>query len=160
MNLNPKIRRATDFQSVINYLLNLNPHKKIDKSLIAARMGVRPDTLQRHLSGIISSDADFARDLIRAMAEVDQDICLELLQFFTPEGFSILKDDLVEAPLFNTGTLQDLTLELSATIGRLQNNLLPIIKSGLVDIDNYRVIRGQIAFLKTIASEIQKKLEA
>ena len=158
MNLNPNVPYASDFQSVLNYLVNFVPgSKRPDKKVLAAEMDLKTDTLQRHCNGTIRSDADFARDIIRAAAGRYPDIALELLSFFVPEGFRVVREGQVRP-----GTAEDLQeqqLDLSRLVGRIQELVKDAKADGRIDHTEHKTISRKIAALKQVAAELDERLK-
>jgi len=122
MNLNPNVPYASDFQSVMNYLINFAPGpKRPDKKALAAALELKTDTLQRHCNGTIRSDADFARDVIRAAAAEYPDMALALVSFFIPDGFRVIREGQVKPG--SPEDLREQQLDLSRLVGRIQDRI-------------------------------------
>jgi len=158
MNLNPNVPYASDFQSVLNYLINFVPgQKRPDKKVLAAEMDLKTDTLQRHCNGTIRSDADFARDMIRAASGRYPDIALELLSFFLPDGFRIVREGQVRGG--SPQDLQEQQLDLSRLVGRIQELVKEAKADGKIDTSEHRDISRKIAALKQVAAELDERLK-
>jgi hypothetical protein len=155
LNLNPSVPFASDFQSVVNYLLNFAPsNKRPDKKFLAAEIELKADTLQRHCNGTIRSDADFARDLIRALAKFSPEITLELISFFLPEGFRVVRDEDV------VGESQESKLtHLSILVGKVQERTSAAYEDGKITKAEHRDISRLAGELKRKATEIEEKVK-
>jgi len=155
MNDNPNIQNASDFQSVINYLLNYAPfNKRPDKKILAAEMELKPDTLQKHCSGRIGSDADFARDLIRAASISTPDLALELIAFFLPEGFRVVRDEDVKSES-HEAKLTD----LSIIVGKVQERTSAAYKDKRITRAEHRDICRLACALKRKATEVEERVK-
>ena len=158
MNLNPNVPYASDFQSVLNYLVNFVPgQKRPDKKVLAAEMDLKTDTLQRHCNGTIRSDADFSRDLIRATAGRYPDIAVALLPFFVPDGFRIVREDQVREG--SPQDLQEQQLNLSRLVGRIQEQVKEAKADGKITHTEHKAISRKIAALKQVAAELDERLK-
>jgi hypothetical protein len=155
MNLNPNIQSASDFQSVINYLLNFAPYnKRPDKKALAAEMELKTDTIQKHCSGRIRSDADFARDLIRAASISSPSMALELIGFFLPEGFRVVRDRDIK-----TGSHEAKLTDLSIIVGKVQERTSAAYKDNKITRAEHRDICRLACELKRKATEIEEKVK-
>lgn len=158
MNCNPNVPHASDFQSILNYLINLaQPEtRRVDKKVVAAEMDLKPDTVQRHANGTIPSNADFARDIIRAIAKTNEDVALELISFFVPAGFRVVRESKVKGA--DADDLRDQQLDLSRLVGRIQDLIKEALADGRIDRAEHRVISRKVATLKAIATELDERL--
>jgi len=158
VNLNPNVPYASDFQSVMNYLINFAPGpKRPDKKVLAGEMDIKTDTLQRHCNGTIRSDADFARDFIRATSAKYPDIAVELLSFFIPEGFRVIREG--QAKPGSPEDLREQQLDLSRLVGRIQELVKEAKADGKIDSIEHRDISRKIAALKQVAAELDERLK-
>jgi len=158
MNLNPNVPYASDFQSVLNYLINFVPgQKRPDKKILALEMELKTDTFQRHCNGTIRSDADFARNIIRAAAGQYPDIALELVTFFIPEGFRVVREGQVKPG--SQDDLKEQQLDLSRLVGRIQELVKEAKADGKIDRAEHRDISRKIAALKQVAAELDERLK-
>jgi hypothetical protein len=155
MNSNPNVPFASDFQSVVNYLLNFAPSKKRpDKKILAAEMELKSDTVQRHCNGTIRSDADFARDLIRAVSISSPDMALELIAFFLPEGFRVVRDEDIKSES-HEAKLTD----LSILVGKVQEQTTAAYKDNRITRAEHRDICRLACELKRKATEVEEKVK-
>jgi hypothetical protein len=155
MNLNPNIQNASDFQSVINYLMNFAPfNKRPDKKVLAAELELKTDTLQKHCSGRIRSDADFARDLIRAASISSPDMALELISFFLPEGFQVIRDQDVKS-----GSHESKLTDLSIIVGKVQERTSAAYENKKITRAEHRDICRLACELKRKATEIEERVK-
>ena len=159
MNYNPNTPYASDFQSVLNYLINFaSPEtRRPDKKVLAAELELKTDTLQRHCNGTIRSDADFARNIIRAAAKHYPNVALELISFFIPEGFRVVREDQVRAG--SSSDLQEQQLDLSRLVGRIQELVKAARTDGRIDRAEHRSISRKLGMLKQIATELDERLK-
>ena len=158
MNANANMPYASDFQSVLNYLINFAQpdSRRPEKKALAVEMELKTDTLQRHCNGTIRSDADFARDIIRALAKSHEDIALELVSFFIPVGFRLVRESNVKGVA--AADIRDQQLDLSRLVGRIQELVKEALADGRVDRAEHRTISRKVATLKTIATELDERL--
>lgn len=155
MNTNPNIEHSSDFQSVINYLINYAPHeKRPDKKSLAAEMELKTDTLQKHCNGRIGSNADFARDLIKAASAAFPDLALELINFFLPEGFRVVRDEDVKG-----GSEEAKLTDLSILVGKVQDRTSAAYKDKRITRAEHRDICRLACELKRKATEIEEKVK-
>jgi uncharacterized tellurite resistance protein B-like protein len=159
VNCNPNVPHASDFQSVLNYLINLaQPEiRRVDKKIVAVEMDLKPDTVQRHANGTIPTNADFARDIIRAVAKTHEDIALELISFFVPAGFRVVRESNVKTAV--AADIRDQQLDLSRHVGRIQELVKEALADGRLDRAEHRTISRKVASLKTIATELDERLK-
>jgi len=158
VNSNPNVPFASDFQSVLNYLVNFaRPEgRRPDKKALAADLEIKTDTFQRHCNGTIRSDADFARDVIRAVSKSNEEIALELIAFFIPRGFRVVRE--ANASAEASIDIRDQQLDLSRLVGRIQQLTKDALADGRIDRAEHRSISRKIASLKTVATELDERL--
>lgn len=155
MNINPNIQSASDFQSVVNYLLNFAPYsKRPDKKALAAEMELKTDTLQKHCSGRIRSDGDFARDLIKAASKTLPELALELISFFLPEGYRVVRDEDVRG-----GSHEVKLIDLSILVGQIQKRTSAVYEENKITRAEHRDISRLACVLKRKATEIEEKVK-
>jgi len=158
MNGNPNVPHGSDFQSLMNYRLQLarKGNGLLDRARIASMMDIQDNTLYKHAAGLIPTNCDFARNLNAAVAKLYPED-LEFQQFFIPDGYHVVKDDKVIG-VRCPDTLPEVMAELSDRTAGVLRDLVRFAPNGY-DSKEKKTILAKIARMKQYLAEIGKSIQ-
>jgi hypothetical protein len=155
MTRNPNVPYGSDYQSLMNYRLQLARKESglLDRSRIASMMDLQDNTLYKHSAGLLPTSADFARNLIAAIAQVYPNE-MEFMSFFIPEGYHVVRDEDVK-----TGSQEAKLTDLSIIVGKVQEQTSAAYKDKKITRAEHREICRLACELKRKATEIEEKVK-
>jgi len=147
--------RNSEFQRLLYQLLIYD--KRFSILTLAEELGKKPDTIYAYAEGEVRLHIDEARRIIRAVGKTEPDIALELINYFVPTGFRVVRESNVKGA--GSDDLRDQQLDLSRLVGRIQDLIKEAQADGRIDRAEHRLISRKVATLKTIATELDERLK-